>query len=141
MNHEEVCSAGAFANSGGEQFLSGAAECIVDPGRKLVSVKFGKKLTFGDIERYAKRLLLNPSFQPDYSEIIDLTEVQELDLQADEFLKLADKTDPFSPVAKRAFVVRTSTQHHAARMHKVLRTQRNIEIFRSIEEAERWVAS
>ena len=107
---------------------------------RLVTVKFGKKLTFGEIERYAKRLQLNPSFQPVYSEIVDLTEVEELDLQADEFLKLADKTDPFSPVAKRAFVVRTSTQNHAARMHKALRTQRNIEIFHSVEEAERWVA-
>jgi len=139
VNHEDVCSGGAFASPRGEPFPREAAECVVDPGRRLVTVKFGKKLTFGDIERYAKRLLLNPSFQPDYSEIIDLTEVEELDLQADEFLKLADKIDPFSPVAKRAFVVRTSTQNHAARMHKVLRTQRNIEIFRSVEEAERWV--
>jgi hypothetical protein len=141
LNHEDMYYAGAFASPGGEHLLKGAAECVVDSGRRLVTVKFGKKLTFGDIERYAKRLLSNPSFQPDYSEIIDLTEVEELDLQADEFLKLSDKTDPFSPSAKRAFVVRTSTQNHAARMHKVLRTQRNIEIFRSIEEAERWVAS
>lgn len=132
MNH--------FASPGAEHLLKGAAECVVDSGRRLVSVKFGKKLTFKDIDRYAKGLLLNPSFQPDYSEIVDLTAVEELDLQADEFLKLADKTDPFSRGAKRAFVVRTSTQNHAARMHKVLRTQRNIEIFRSVAEAERWVA-
>ena len=140
MNHEDICPEGAFATSRGEPFLSGAAECVVDAGRRLVTVKFSKKLTFSDIERYAKGLLLNPSFQPDYSEIVDLTEVEELDLQAHEFLKLADKIDPFSPVAKRAFVVRTSTQNHAARMHKALRTQRNIEIFRFVEEAERWVA-
>jgi hypothetical protein len=31
---------------------------------------------------------------------VDLTEVEELDLQADEFLKLADEIDPFSPDAK-----------------------------------------
>lgn len=120
--------------------LIGVAECVVDTGRRLVIVKFGKKLTFADIERYANRLRTDPSFEPHYSEIVDLTEVEELDLQADEFLKLADSIDPFSAGAKRAFVARTSVQNHAARMHKVLRTQRNIEIFRSLERAERWVA-
>jgi hypothetical protein len=53
---------------------------------------------------------------------------------------LADEIDPFSPDVKRAFIVRNSVQNHAARMHKVLRTQRNIEIFRSVEEAELWIA-
>jgi hypothetical protein len=70
-----------------------------------------------------------------------LRQVEEIDLQADEFLTLADKIDPFSEDSKRAFVVRTSVQNHAARMHKVLRTQRNIEIFRSVEEAERWIGT
>ena len=64
-----------------------------------------------------------------------------MDLQADGFLKLADEIDPFSPDAKRAFVAKSPVQNHAARMHKILRTQRNIEIFRTIEEAERWIES
>ena len=120
--------------------LNLAAEHVVDSAGKVVRVKFGKKLTFHDIERYSKLLLANPAFQPTYSEIVDLREVEEVELQSDEFLRLADEIDPFSPSAKRAFVVRTSTQEHAGRMHKVLRTQRNIEIFRSIEAAERWIA-
>jgi hypothetical protein len=107
----------------------------------MVIVKFRGKLTIGDIERYSKLLQANPTFQEDYSEVVDLTQVEELDLNANEFLKLADEIDPFSPDAKRAFIVRTSVQNHAARMHKVLRVQRNIEIFRSIEDAERWILS
>ncbi len=132
MNH--------LASPHGKRLLRQTAALVIDPERRLVRVRFGKKLTFEDIGRYANSLLANPSFRPNYSEVVDLREVEELDLQADEFLKLADKIDPFSPTAKRAFVVRTSTQNHAARMHKVLRTQRNIEIFHSVEEAERWVA-
>ncbi len=112
---------------------------MLNTEKKLVVVKFGKTLTAGDIERYAKLLQSNPSFQPNYSEIVDLTQVEELDLQADEFLRLADEIDPFSPEANRAFVVRDSVQNHAARMHKVLQVQRNIEIFRSVEDAERWI--
>ena len=70
-----------------------------------------------------------------------LTQVEELDLQADEFLRLADEINPCAPEAKPACVVRNSTQRPTARMHKGLRTQRNIEIFESIEEAERWITT
>jgi hypothetical protein len=70
---------------------------------------------------------------------VDLSQVEEIDLQADEFIRLADQIDPFSTDARRAFVARTSIQNHAARMHKILRTQRNIEIFRTVAEATRWI--
>jgi hypothetical protein len=98
VNHEDFGYGGPSASPRGEQFLRRGAEFVVDPGRRLVSIKFDKTVTFAAIERYAKRLRLNPSFHPEYSEIVDLTEVEELDLQADEFLELADKIDPFSPV-------------------------------------------
>ena len=61
----------------------GLTECVVDAEKKLVRVKFAKKMTVRDIERYAKRLQSNPSFRPDYSEIVDLTDVEVLDLQAE----------------------------------------------------------
>ena len=104
-------------------------------------VKFRKKVTVKDIERYAAALREHPQFKPEFSEIADLSEVEQLDLQADEFIRLADEIDPFSPHARRAFVVRTAVQSHAARMHKILRVQRDFSIFRSVEEAERWIAS
>ena len=114
---------------------------VLDPKKRLVSVKFRKKVTARDIERYAASLRANSLFDPDFSEIVDLSDVEELDLQAEEFIRLADEVDPFSLQAKRAFVVRNTIQHHAARMHKILRTQRNFEIFRSVSEAERWIGA
>jgi len=122
LDYENVQSGGGFDSHLGTHPLSRSAQLVVDPRRRLVAVKFGKKLTVADIERYSRHLQSNPSFQPNYSEIVDLSEVEELDLQADEFLRLADEIDPFSSEAKRAFVVRNSVQNHAARMHKVLRT-------------------
>jgi hypothetical protein len=119
--------------------LMTSAECVVDAAKRLVVVRFGKKVIARDIERYAAMLRANPSFQPSFSEIADMSDVEELDLQADDFLRLADEIDPFSTEAKRAFVAVNSVQNHAARMHKILRTQRNIEIFASFEEAERWI--
>ncbi len=141
MSDENLLNGGFLASRRVAQARSRFADYNVDVARRLVVVKFGNELTVQDIQRYATLLQSNPSFRPDYSEIVDLTRVQKLNLQADEFLRLADEIDPFSPEAKRAFVARTSTQKHAARMHKVLRTQRNIEIFESLEEAERWIAT
>lgn len=114
---------------------------VIDAEKRLVKVKFGAHLTVGDIQRYTLSLTANPLFRPSFSEIADLTAVEKLDLQADDFLKLADEIDPFSPEAMRAFVARSAVQSHAARMHKILRTQRNIEIFSTVEAAERWIRS
>jgi len=86
-------------------------------------------------------LKADPKFRAAFAEIVDLTEVEQIDLQADDFMKLADHVDPFAPDARRAFVARSSIQQHAARMHKILRSTRNIEIFSSVAAAERWVES
>jgi hypothetical protein len=94
-----------------------------------------------DIERYAILLKADPKFRPDFSEIVDLTAVTEVDIEGDGFIKLADQVDPFAPEARRAFVAQSSMQQHAARMHKILRVNRNIEIFSSVADAEEWVES
>ena len=116
-------------------------EYSIDTEKRLVVVRFASRVIAEDITRYAERLRSHPDFEPTFSEIADLREVEELELQAQDFLKLADTIDPFSVEAKRAFVVRTSVQKHAARMHKILRTQRHFEIFHSVEEAKQWIES
>ena len=113
-------------------------EFHIDVKKQLVRVKFGERVTREEIASYASALRLHSDFRPTFAEIVDLRDATELDLQANDFLRLADDVDPFSKDAKRAFVVRTSVQNHAARMHKILRAQRNIAIFNSIEEAEHW---
>jgi hypothetical protein len=118
---------------------AGAADYVLDAERRLVTVKLRNKVTVSDIARYAASLRANHLFEPDFSEIVDMTEVEELDIKAEEFIRLADEIDPFSVQAKRAFVARDSVQNHAARMHKILRTQRNISIFSSVEAAQRWI--
>jgi hypothetical protein len=114
---------------------------VIDDARRMVVVKPGKHVTVEAIREYADRLRAHPSFEPSFSEIADLTDVEEFVLQGDDFLRLADQIDPFSLESRRAFVVRTATQSHAARMHKILRTQRNFEIFKSFDDAERWIRS
>jgi hypothetical protein len=116
-------------------------EHTVDAGKRLVFVKFGKTLMFADVERYIELLKANPVFEPNFSEIVDLSDVVELDMRAEDFLKVADEIDPFVSTARRAFIARSSVQNHAARMHKILRGHKNIEIFGTREQAEEWIRS
>lgn len=106
----------------------------------MVFVKFGKRLSASDVEGYVTGLLADPLFSPDFSEIVDLSEVEELELSSDHALDLADMVDPFSRQAKRAFIARTKVQMHAARLHQVLRNDdENIRIFSSLREAQQWL--
>ena len=125
----------------GDWFSGGAFRFHVDVERQLVTVTFGTRVTAEEIGEYVQKLQDHPSFQSTFSEIVDLREAKDIELQADDFLTMADEVDPFSPEAKRAFVAETSVQNHAARMHKILRSQRNIETFRTLEDAERWIGS
>jgi len=116
------------------------AEYHINPEKGVVFVKFGKRVTAREIGIYALSLRADPSFRPEFSEIVDLREVQELDVKGDEMMNLAEKIDPFAMDAKRAFIVRDSVQQHAARMHQLLRlSKENIAIVHTLEEAERWI--
>jgi len=139
-----VSDKGTFTRDNPPRKLGGlgtSCELAIDAERQLVVVKFFGRLTVDEIRRYIERLSAHPSFRPIFSEITDLRGAEEVDLQAEDFLKLADHVDPFAPEARRAFVVTTPVQNHAARMHKILGTERNIEIFHSFEEADRWIRS
>jgi len=110
------------------------------PERRLVFVKFSGQVTVKKIAWYAECLRADPSFDPHFSEIVDIREVQGVDLDGPQMIEVADKIDPFAHEAKRAFVVSTAVQEHGARMHQILRAAKeNMAIFHSLEEAERWI--
>jgi len=112
----------------------------VIPHERLVSVKFGKSVTLRDLENYARALRSDPLFDPSFSEIVDLSEVEDLQVAAPQALALADKIDPFSQSARRAFVACSERQAHAARMHQRLRGgEENVRIFRTWAAAKEWV--
>ena len=117
------------------------ASFILDPEKRLVVLTLGSRVTLKLLEEYSRILHQNPWFEPTFSEIADMRAIQEVALEADEMMRIADEVDPFSPDSKRAFVVKTPSQAHAARMHKILLTHRNFEIFRSLEEAQRWISA
>ena len=115
------------------------ASFILYPEKRLVVLTLGDRITLQLLEEYSRLLRRDRRFELTFSEIADMRAVQEIALEADEMMRMADQVDPFSPDSKRAFVVNTPSQAHAARMHKILLTHRHFEIFRSLQEAERWI--
>jgi len=114
----------------------------LSPRKRLVSARFGRQLSFHDVQSYARSLSDDPRFDPGFSEIVDLRDVEDLAINPKETMKLADLADPFRTGAKRAFVARTDLQMRAARMHQLLRNDEvNIRIFQSIKDAEEWIES
>jgi hypothetical protein len=112
----------------------------LDSSKRLVSVRFAKKLTIHDIEDYAAKLRRDSLFNPDFSEGADLREVREVELDAGQALQLADEVDPFSSTSKRAFVTQGPEQTQAARMHLLLRLgNNNVRILETIEAALEWI--
>jgi hypothetical protein len=116
-------------------------EFEIDVQKRIVFARFGKRVTVQDVWWYTKRLKADRDFDRNFSEIVDLREVEDLELKAADFIKIVDEIDCFDAAAWRAFVVHNSVQDHAARMHGILRPKGITKIFSSTEEARVWVES
>jgi hypothetical protein len=114
-------------------------EYTIDTERCVVYVRFGQRLSLVEIELYAKALAANPLFSPTFSEIVDLTAVKDLQLDAEAAVSLADQVDPFDLTSKRAFIAASTPQLHAARMHQILWSEKFIKIFDTEAAAREWL--
>jgi len=75
----------------------------IDADHGRVYVRFAGKLTSDLIARYADGLGKNRSFEPGWTDIVDLRGVEEIEINAEETIALADQIDPFSLGSRRAF--------------------------------------
>jgi hypothetical protein len=117
-----------------------SATYFIDLDSRFVLVKFTGTITFQDIRDYAVNLRADPQFRPTFSEVVDLRSVEEVELSPRQAMNLADAVDPFAPESRRAFVVQSQAQIHAAHIHRILRPEGgNILVSFSMEEAKRWM--
>jgi hypothetical protein len=113
---------------------------FIDAKNSLVRTTFSGVLTRPEVLAHAARIGHDPAFHRGFSELVDLTQAETIDLTASDFREL-QIVDPFSPDAKRAFLVRGRTHIYGLiRMFQVLRDgTAKIEIFDSLEEALLWL--
>jgi hypothetical protein len=113
---------------------------LIDVDRHLVRTSITGILTVDDLLTHIAELRSDPAFNPQFSEIIDVSQVEDVPLGYED-LKRVVPMDPFSTSAKRAFVIPTkNVAFGVARMYQLLQNEDpRIKIFQTEEDATRWL--
>jgi|HubBroStandDraft_2_1064218.scaffolds.fasta_scaffold177693_2 hypothetical protein len=112
----------------------------VDSERRLVTVRFDNEVTVRDVVQYFESLKANPAFEPDFFELVDLTQVMSSEVDFQAAMMWALEVDPFSREARRAFVAPRAVTSRTIRMYQMARgDDGSVAVFRTMAEAKHWL--
>jgi hypothetical protein len=115
----------------------------IDKGQRLVLTTASDVFSFADALEHKDKLLKDPDFDPDYSQIINFSQITRIDITAEEINAFA-QFNIFSPQSRRAIIAPGDVAYGMSRMFSVLREQygeKGIRVFRTLDEALEWVFS
>lgn len=117
------------------------ADYVIDLIHQAVFSRGWGRLSDQDLVDYQSRLNADPDFEPGFSQLVDLSGVEHLDISAEGVRTIAVE-DRWAPEARRAFVAPVDAVFGMVRMHEGLigRDSPNIRIFRELAEARAWLA-
>ena len=113
----------------------------VDKERRLVMSCGSGALTREDILGHQERLSKDPDFDPDFSQLADVTQVTKVELSTQDMQTISQR-HLFSRHSRRAILVKNDLQFGLARMFEVYREsvdETGLRVFRDINEALEWV--
>ena len=112
----------------------------VDPALRLVRTRAEGVLTESETSELYENIRNDPAFEPGFSQLCDLTVVQEIQTSAPYLRDLA-RQSIFSSGARRAFVTSQLFHYGLARMLQNFCEMEGTEIavFKSMAEAEQWL--
>ena len=110
---------------------------VIDVENRVILTRLEGRITTQDMVQHIERLEASADFDPDFSELVDLTAATETAIGASGFDHL-EEIDPFSRSAKRAFVVSQST-YGITQMFQTLRRSVSIQVFTSMKDARLWL--
>jgi len=113
----------------------------VDKERRLVMSCGSGALTREDILGHQERLSKDPDFDPDFSQLADVTQVTKVELSTQDMQTISQR-HLFSRHSRRAILVKNDLQFGLARMIEVYREsvdETGLRVFRDINEALEWV--
>ena len=113
----------------------------IDKENRLVISTGTGVLTMADALEHQKQLLKDPDFERSFFQLLDFTQVTDLELSAEEIRNLAQAT-VFSANSRRAFLVNSDLKFGLARMFAVFREtfgEKGIRVFRNLDDALDWV--
>lgn len=115
----------------------------INPALRLVRSHLRGLVTYDEIMEHRRKLLADPAFRADYSQLTDLTEMTGTSVTSDEIQQLA-RGSPFVPAARRAAVAPADVAFGLTRMFASFREsnspQEQFRVFRKLEDAMEWLA-
>jgi hypothetical protein len=113
------------------------ADYKIDKSKRMVfSITYGN-LTDQDVYAHLEKLRNDPDFDPSFSQLVDCTNVTNIDdLSTEAIYALAEK-DPFSIGSRRAFVSPHNPEFNTFRIYELLTTVHSdvVVVFKEMEEA------
>ena len=113
----------------------------IDKDRRLVMSTLSGVFTLADGLGHQEKLLKDLDFDPNFSQLLDCTQVTRVELGPIELRRLAQRST-FSPDSRRAILVNNDLVFGFARMFVMFREaagEKGIRIFRDLDEALYWV--
>ena len=118
-------------------------DCELDLAQRCVKVRASGVLTFDEMIAARRTFTADPNFSPDFYQLYDVRAVTRTTLTASDLATLANAT-LFSPASRRAVVAPGGETYGLARLFQIYRGlnagSEPIKVFRTLEEAEAWLA-
>jgi hypothetical protein len=106
----------------------------IDRESKVVFTGFSGIFTDADVWQLIDQLRKDPAYDPEFNELIDCSAVTENRVTA-----AALGAVESSPVPRRAVVAPSDANYGVSRIFQSLQPDQKIEIFRTLDEAKKWL--
>jgi hypothetical protein len=116
------------------------ASYTIDTDRRLVVTRIWGAATEEEVLDHGQRLRNDPQFNPDYRQLVDMSELTEIKVGSD-MIRDASRKQFFSPGVRRALVASSDAAFGMARMYAIASEAagQTIEVFRDLKTAEVWL--
>ena len=112
----------------------------IDAERRLVLSRVWGVFTAQDLTNHFTTLAADPAFNPTYSQLVDLRDVERVDMDTPVIRRHALER-LFHPSAQRALVVSSPLHYELARIYAEFAeyASQNVHVFRDMHDAEEWL--
>lgn len=109
----------------------------IDPKARIVYSTLSGDIGTEDLLRQVAAIRAHPEFNPEFSELIDLTAVTSFNVSSDDVCRLAGRDSSFSPSADRVLVAGEDLVFGLARMFQTFSAERRprFTVVRNLSEA------
>jgi hypothetical protein len=114
----------------------------IDVAIRLVRARLWGVVTFPDLKSNRLRMMEDPAFKPDFSQLTDLSDATKIAMTPAEIREFA-RLLPFTPDSRRAIVAPSDAAFGLARMFGIYREEivsnDPLRVFRNFKDAEDWL--